>query len=50
MILGSTSVAVYAVVASFSLPAWGVVAGSAVAWIASSCLISLPAGLWLRSR
>ncbi|MFW5738891.1 MAG: hypothetical protein ACOC1F_00850 [Myxococcota bacterium] len=50
MMLGSTSVATYALVASQTLPAWGVVAGSIAAWVTAASIITVPATLWLSRR
>jgi hypothetical protein len=50
MMLGSTSVATYALVASQSLPALGPVLGSIVAWLAAASFVTLPATMWLSRR
>ena len=50
MILGTTSVAVFALVASWSIPALGLSAGSVVAWVAAVAGASAPAAVWLRGR
>jgi len=50
MMLGSTSVAAYAVLAAFLLPAWGLWAGSLSAWLICALGITLPLTLWTRSR
>jgi hypothetical protein len=50
MMLGSTSVAAYAIFASQSLPALGPFFGSIVAWIAAASLVTLPASAWLSRR
>lgn len=50
MMLGSTSVCAYALVAAFSLPALGAWMGSFVAWWGAVLVATLPAWLWLRSR
>ncbi|MCB9778720.1 MAG: hypothetical protein H6742_09175 [Alphaproteobacteria bacterium] len=50
MMLGSSSVAAYALLAAWALPALGLVAGPAVAWVCATVLTSVPAGLWLASR
>lgn len=47
MLLGSTSVAVYACLAMWSLPAFGVWWGSAVAWGLSIALWTLPCSWWV---
>lgn len=48
MILGSGSVGVYALLAAWSLPQMGQVAGSAVAWLGSVAVVTAPAYGWLR--
>lgn len=50
MMLGSTSVAAYAVLAVFSLPLLGVALGSLVAWLACALGVTLPLTLWTRRR
>ena len=50
MMLGSSSVAVYAVVAAFSFPQWSLFTGCIVAWLSAVFLISVPAWWWLRER
>ena len=50
MMLGGASVAVYANVAMWSLPAYGSVVGSAMAWVASVVGWSLPAFMVLRKH
>lgn len=50
MMLGSTSVAAYALFASQSLPALGPILGSIVAWMAAASLVTLPATAWLSRR
>lgn len=50
MTLGGASVASYALVAMYSLPAWGVIFGSVIAWCISVVGWSLPAYLVLRKR
>ena len=50
MTLGGASVAIYALVAMYSLPAWGVIFGSVIAWCISVVGWSLPAYLVLRKR
>ncbi len=47
MMLGSTSVAVYALVASQSLPALGPALGSLLAWLVAATCVTLPATVWL---
>ena len=48
MMLGANSISVYALLAHFTLPAFGLVLGAMLAWLSSIVLISLPAWLWLR--
>ena len=50
MILGSTSVALYAILASGTLPALGGPAGAAVAWCVAVACTSLPLAAWFRRR
>lgn len=50
MALGGVSVAIYAMVAMYSLPEWGVYFGSLVAWIAAVLGWSLPAYFVLKAR
>jgi len=50
MMLGSTSVATYALGAAWALPEWGPVWGVAAPWLASAVGVTLPATLWLRAR
>ena len=50
MTLGGASVAIYALIAMYSLPAWGAVFGSLLAWCISVGGWSLPAYLVLRKR
>ena len=50
MALGGVSVAVYAMVAMYSLPEWGVYLGSLVAWMAAVLGWSLPAYFVLKAR
>ncbi|MEC7946371.1 MAG: hypothetical protein VX265_02320 [Myxococcota bacterium] len=50
MMLGSASVAMFAAVGAWSLPAFGPTAGSALAWLASALLVTLPAWAWLQRR
>ena len=49
LMLGSTSVAVYALLATVTLPTWGLVWGSIWAWLGSVALVSVPAHAWLRA-
>ena len=48
MMLGSTAVSAFALTAAFALPAYGVVAGCALGWLAAVCFVSLPAAAWVR--
>ena len=50
MMLGSTSVAAFAVVGAWSLPALGPLLGSLVAWTSAALLVTLPAWAWLQRR
>ena len=48
MMLGAMSVSFYALLATFTLPEFGVAIGSVITWIASIGFVSVPAALWLR--
>ena len=48
MMLGAMSVSFYALLATFTLPEYGVLIGSAITWVASIGFVSVPAALWLR--
>jgi hypothetical protein len=50
MMLGSGSVAAFAMAAAWALPALGLVAGTVVSWAAAVCLITAPAAWWLQRR
>lgn len=50
MMLGSSSVAVYALLAHFSFPAVGVAAGATLAWLGAVITTTVPAWLWLEHR
>lgn len=50
MMLGSTSVAAFAVVGAWSLPALGPLLGCLVAWAAAALLVTVPAWAWLQRR
>jgi len=50
MMLGSSAVAAYALIAAWSLPALGPLAGTGVAWVGAAGGVALPAFLWLRRR
>lgn len=47
MILGSTSVGTYSLIASWALPSLGVWVGVPLAWVLAVACTSVPAGLWL---
>ena len=46
--LGAMSVSFYALLATLTLPEYGVLIGSVITWIASIGFVSVPAALWLR--
>ena len=48
MMLGSTAVSAFALIAAFTLPTFGVVGGCVVSWMGAVCLVSLPAAAWVR--
>ncbi len=50
MMLGSSSVAAFALLASRTLPAWGPLWGGLVAWMIAATTVTLPAALWLSRR
>jgi hypothetical protein len=50
MMLGATSVASFAMLSSWALPALGSWLGGASAWVAAAALVTAPAALWLRRR
>ena len=50
MMLGAMSVSFYALLATHTLPEYGVMVGSILTWFASIFAISVPAALWLRFR
>ncbi len=50
MMLGSSSVAAYALFAAVLYPAVGPAAGTAIAWFGAALLLTLPATLWMRTR
>ena len=50
MMLGAMSVSFYALLATYMLPEFGIVLGSAITWFASIAVISVPASFWLRFR
>lgn len=50
MMLGSTAVAVYALLSAFALPAWEAPLGVLLPWLTAASTVTLPATLWLRAR
>jgi len=50
MMLGSASVAAYAVIAREAVPAYGVWSGSLFAWVLAVSLVTVPAWKWLSWR
>ena len=50
MMLGSTAVALYALIAVYTLPAWGVWVGTSAAWAGASLGATLPAWMWLQRQ
>ena len=50
MMLGGSSVAMYSLIAPWALPEYGIYVGSAMCWIISVVLTSLPAYTWLSWR
>ena len=50
MMLGSTSVATYAMLAAFTIPAWGAAFGSLSAWLLAAGCVTAPASWWLHRR
>ena len=48
MMLGSTSVSAFTLLAAFAFPALGVALGCAVSWAGAVLLVSLPAAAWVR--
>ena len=50
MMLGAMSVSFYALLATQTLPEYGVIVGSIITWFASISAISIPSALWLRFR
>ena len=48
MMLGAMSVSFYALLATFTLPEYGVLIGSTITWVTSIGFVSVPAALWLR--
>ena len=47
MMLGGTSVSLFAWVAAWTIPTWGIVVGCGAAWFAAVTLITVPAWRWL---
>ena len=47
MMLGASSVSAYALFCAWTIPLWGVPAGSAMAWFAAVCTVTVPAWRWL---
>lgn len=50
MMLGGSSVAMYSLIAPWAIPEYGIYAGSAICWIVSVLLTSIPAYSWLSWR
>ncbi len=50
MMLGSSGVAAYALLAAWTIPAWGVGIGSVVAWVTAVLVVDVPAWRWLHRR
>ena len=50
MMLGSSSVAVYAMVARGAMPAWGMLEGALAAWVVAVLVATMPAWFWLGWR
>ena len=50
MMLGAMSVSFYALLATYTLPQFGVIVGSVITWFVSISAISVPSALWLRFR
>jgi len=48
MMLGSASVSTFALLATWSVPALGVAAGCALAWVGAALAVTAPATWWLR--
>jgi hypothetical protein len=48
MMLGSTSVAAFALICAWSIPALGAGLGAAVAWVGASVGVTLPCWRWLQ--
>ena len=50
MMLGGSSVAMYSLIAPWAIPEYGIYTGSAICWLASVLLTSIPAYSWLSWR
>lgn len=50
MMLGASSVSAYALLAAWTLPAFGAVWGSLMAWVAAVAVVTLPAFYWMQWR
>ena len=50
MMLGSSSVAIYAILTSIFLPMFGTLSGMILSWVLSVCCVSLPAWFWLKRQ
>ncbi len=50
MILGSGAVSAFALVAAWSIPTYGTLIGSGVAWMMAAGGVTVPAWMWLRSH
>jgi hypothetical protein len=50
MMLGASSVAAYALLTTLAVPALGIAAGAAVAWLGAAAAVTLPAWYWLEAR
>ena len=50
MMLGSASVAAFAMAAAWTLPAFGPLLGTVAAWLAAVALFTAPAWWWLQRR
>jgi len=50
MILGCTSVSVFALLAAWTIPLWGIWVGCTVSWFGSVATVTLPAWRWLHPK
>jgi hypothetical protein len=50
MMLGSTGIGAYALIAAAAMPAWGPLVGTVLAWLGAVLLVNVPAWAWLRRR